>query len=193
MQGCRLSAVGRLAKRAVFSVQCLVAVSTPLSLRDISPHQGATRRGQIEHHIYIHRKQSASGQNGDPEKYCKANFLGRGEINEATLKDLLANSFCCVVCFDEGAGVPPAIFAKQNIVCTQCNFICALRKFHSAVIDRCPSTISHFSLLIPNLLAHRVGGRQLWSAGSERCLMRRTVLLCANQNHRDTLIVKFFI
>ena len=53
-------------------------------------------------------------QNGDPEKYCKANFLGRGEINEATLKDLLANSFCCVVCFDEGEGVPSRNFCEAK-------------------------------------------------------------------------------
>ena len=38
---------------------------------------------------------------GAPEKYCVANFLGRGETNGTILKDLLANSFYCVVCLDE--------------------------------------------------------------------------------------------
>ncbi len=44
---------------------------------------------------------------GDPEKYCTANFLGRGETNEAILKDLLANSFYCVICLDERVPRPP--------------------------------------------------------------------------------------
>ena len=38
---------------------------------------------------------------GDPEKNCVANFLGRGETNGTILKDLLANSFYCVICLDE--------------------------------------------------------------------------------------------
>ena len=38
---------------------------------------------------------------GDPEKYCVANFLGRGETNETILKDLLANSFYRVISLDE--------------------------------------------------------------------------------------------
>ncbi|MBQ3431269.1 MAG: hypothetical protein IJG23_00640, partial [Clostridia bacterium] len=35
-------------------------------------------------------------------KNCVANFLGRGETNGTILKDLLANSFYCVICLDEG-------------------------------------------------------------------------------------------
>ena len=47
---------------------------------------------------------------GDPEKYCKANFLGRGETNEANLKGLLANLFLLRNLFGRGgAGVPPSI------------------------------------------------------------------------------------
>ena len=38
---------------------------------------------------------------GAPEKYCAANFWGRGQTNATTLKRLLANAFCCVVCLDD--------------------------------------------------------------------------------------------
>ena len=41
---------------------------------------------------------------GSPKSISKKTFWGRGETNEATLKDLLANSFCCEVCLDEGKG-----------------------------------------------------------------------------------------
>ena len=43
---------------------------------------------------------------GVPEKYCAANFLGRGETNVANLKGLLANLFLLRNLFGR-AGVPP--------------------------------------------------------------------------------------
>ena len=49
--------------------------------------------------------------NGDPEKNCVANFLGRGETNGTILKDLLANSFYCVICLDEGEAKKYRIYA----------------------------------------------------------------------------------
>ena len=50
----------------------------------------------------------AKRKNGVPEKYCKANFLGGGETNEANLKGLLANLFLLRNLFGR-AGVPPSI------------------------------------------------------------------------------------
>ena len=53
---------------------------------------------------------------GTPKSIAQQTFWGRGEINEATLKDLLANSFCCVVCFDEGEGAPPTIIHYSSFI-----------------------------------------------------------------------------
>jgi len=41
---------------------------------------------------------------GTPKSISEKTFWGRGETNETTLKDLLANSFCCEICLDEGEG-----------------------------------------------------------------------------------------
>ena len=49
---------------------------------------------------------------GVPEKYCAANFLGRGETNVANLKGLLANLFLLRNLFGR-AGVPPSISTES--------------------------------------------------------------------------------
>ena len=49
MRNARLLAVGCRRPAAGF-------IYPSVAYGDSSPHQGAPRRGQIEHHIYIHRK-----------------------------------------------------------------------------------------------------------------------------------------
>ena len=60
---------------------------------------------------------------GDPEKYCAANFLGRGETNVANLKGLLANLFLLRNLFGR-AGVPPTTLHSSlfTIHCVKVSF-----------------------------------------------------------------------
>ena len=70
----------------------------------------------------------AKRKNGVPEKYCKANFLGGGETNEANLKGLLANLFLLRNLFGR-AGAPPFTFAQQIYHCAKHNI--TAKQYHS--------------------------------------------------------------
>ena len=75
---------------------------------------------------------------GIPQSIAQQKFWRRGEINEATLKDLLANSFCCVVCFDEGEGVPSHNFceAKHRLHTVQLHLRYSATSFAAGNIGR---------------------------------------------------------
>ena len=67
---------------------------------------------------------------GVPEKYCAANFLGRGETNVANLKGLLANLFLLRNLFGR-AGVPPTTLHSSlfTIHCVKVSFTLNPRNF----------------------------------------------------------------
>ena len=69
-------------------------------------------------------------ETGVPEKYCAANFLGRGETNVANLKGLLANLFLLRNLFGR-AGVPPTTLHSSlfTIHCVKVSFTLNPRNF----------------------------------------------------------------